>query len=77
MNVLRKRELLLSLKYCTIEACFSVPMLNLTLTQFPFILGFAVTAMGWQAPTNLSDMQRQQAIDQHIQSKTDCSTCHR
>ena len=36
-----------------------------------------VTAMGWQAPTNLSDMQRQQAIDQHIQSKTDCSTCHR
>ncbi len=42
MNLLRRRDLLLSLKYCTVEACFSVPMLNLTLTQFPFILGFAV-----------------------------------
>lgn len=49
MNPLRRRDLLLSLKYCTIEACFSVPMLNLTLTQFPFILGFAVTALGWGA----------------------------
>lgn len=49
MNLLRKRELLLSLKYCTIEACFSVPMLNLTLTQFPFILGFAVMGLGWSA----------------------------
>jgi MFS family permease len=47
MNPLRRRDLLLSLKYCTIEACFSAPMLNLTLTQFPFILGFAVTALGW------------------------------
>ncbi len=49
MNLLRKRDLLLSLKYCTIESCFSVPMLNLTLTQFPFILGFAVTALGWRS----------------------------
>ncbi len=49
MNPLRRRDLLLSLKYCTIEACFSVPMLNLTLTQFPFILGFAVTGLGWGA----------------------------
>jgi hypothetical protein len=47
MNLLRKRDLLLSLKYCTIESCFSVPMLNLTLTQFPFILGFAVAGLGW------------------------------
>lgn len=47
MNLPRKRDLLLSLKYCTIEACFSVPMLNLTLTQFPFILAFAVTGLGW------------------------------
>jgi len=47
MNHLRKRDLLLSLKYCTIEACFSVPMLNLTLTQFPFILGFAIAGLGW------------------------------
>src|SRR5689334_16601435 len=49
MNLLRKRDLLLSLKYGTIEACFSVPMLNLTLTQFPFAVGFAVTALGWRS----------------------------
>jgi len=47
MNILRKRELLLSLKYCTIEACFSVPMLNLTLGNMPFLIGFAVKALGW------------------------------
>jgi MFS family permease len=47
LNVLRKRELLLSLKYCTIEACFSVPMLNLTLGNMPFLIGFAVKALGW------------------------------
>lgn len=47
MNPLRKRELLLSLKYCTIESCFSVPMLNLTLGMFPFVIGFAVKALGW------------------------------
>ncbi len=49
MNTLSRRDLLLSLKNCTIEACFSVPMLNLTLTQFPFILGFAITALGWSS----------------------------
>jgi MFS family permease len=49
MNTLRKRDLLLSLKYATIEASFSVPMLNLTLTQFPFAVGFAVTALGWRS----------------------------
>src|SRR3954470_1670121 len=47
MNALRKRELLLSLKYCTIEACFSVPMLNLTLGNMPFLIGFAVKALHW------------------------------
>ena len=47
MNVLRKRELLLSLKYCTIESCFSVPMLTLTLGNMPFLIGFAVKALGW------------------------------
>ncbi|HMJ90943.1 MAG TPA: MFS transporter, partial [Candidatus Acidoferrum sp.] len=47
MNALRKRELLLSLKYCTIEACFSVPMLTLTLGNMPFLIGFAVKALGW------------------------------
>jgi len=47
VNVLRKRELLLSLKYCTIEACFSVSMLNLTLGNMPFLIGFVVKALGW------------------------------
>jgi MFS family permease len=49
MTTLRKRDLLLSLKYGSIEPCFSVPMLNLTLTQFPFAVGFAVTALGWRS----------------------------
>jgi Na+/melibiose symporter-like transporter len=45
----RKRELLLSLKYCTIEACFSVPMLNLTTSNLPFLIGFAVSVLGWKS----------------------------
>lgn len=47
MDAIRKRELLLSLKYCTIEACFSVPMLHLTTGNLPFLIGFAVKALGW------------------------------
>jgi MFS family permease len=39
----------LSLKYSTIEACFSVPMLNLTLPNLPFMVAFAVKGLGWQA----------------------------
>ena len=39
----------MSLKYSTIEACFSVPMLNITLPSFPFVLAFAVQGLGWQA----------------------------
>lgn len=46
---LRHRDRLLSLKYSTIEACFSVPMLNLTLPSFPFVLAFAVKGLGWTA----------------------------
>ena len=49
MIPLRKRELLLSLKYCTIEGCFSIPMLNLTMGNFPFVIGFAVKALGWSS----------------------------
>ncbi len=49
MDRLRHRDRLLSLKYSTIEACFSVPMLNLTLPSFPFVLAFAVKGLGWQA----------------------------
>ncbi len=45
----RKRDLLLSLKNGTVESCFSVPMLNLTLTQFPFVIAFAVEGLGWRA----------------------------
>jgi len=46
---LRHRDRLLSLKYSTIEACFSVPMLNITLPSFPFVLAFAVQGLGWSA----------------------------
>lgn len=49
MERLRHRDLLLSLKYSTIEACFSVPMLNLTLPTFPFALAFAVKGLKWEA----------------------------
>jgi hypothetical protein len=49
MSTLRHRQLLLSLKYGTIEACFSVPMLQLTLGHMPFAIGFAVTALGWRS----------------------------
>lgn len=46
---LRRRDLLLSLKYCTIEACFSVPALNLTMPTFAFILAYATTVLQWPA----------------------------
>lgn len=49
MQSVRQRQLLLTLKYSTIEACFSVPMLNLTLPSFPFVIAFAVVVLGWQA----------------------------
>jgi Na+/melibiose symporter-like transporter len=47
MSRLRHRELLLSLKASTVEACFSVPMLNLTIPSYPFVITFAVAALGW------------------------------
>src|SRR5687768_7911415 len=43
----RRRDLLLSLKYSTIEACFSVPMLNLTMPNLPFVIAFVVAALHW------------------------------
>src|SRR4051812_39485334 len=49
MDRLRNRDRLLSLKYSTIEASFSVPMLNLTLPNLPFVVAFAAKALGWQA----------------------------
>ncbi len=48
MNRLRHRDLLLTLKYSTIEACFSVPMLNLTMPNFAFVIAFAVSVLGWR-----------------------------
>jgi hypothetical protein len=36
-----------------------------------------VTTMGWQPPANIAEIQRQLAVQNHVQSKTDCSTCHR
>lgn len=47
MLPIRKRELLLSMKYCTIEACFSVPMLHLTTGNLPFLIAFAVKVLHW------------------------------
>jgi MFS family permease len=47
MAALRHRELLLSLKYSTIEASFSVPMLNLTMPNLPFLLAYATAALHW------------------------------
>jgi hypothetical protein len=44
---LRHRELVLSLKYSTIEACFSVPMLNLTMPNLPFLLSYATAFLKW------------------------------
>ena len=49
MKSLGHRDRLLSLKYSTIEACFSVPMLNLTMPSFPFVVAFAAKVLGWQA----------------------------
>lgn len=47
MNRFKHRELLLTLKASTIEASFSVPMLNLTMPSFPFIIAFAAVTLGW------------------------------
>jgi MFS-type transporter involved in bile tolerance (Atg22 family) len=47
MNRFRHRELLLTLRASTIEASFSVPMLNLTMPSFPFVIAFAAAALGW------------------------------
>lgn len=47
MNRFRHRELLLTLKASTIEASFSVPMLNLTMPSFPFVIAFAAAVLGW------------------------------
>ncbi|HEY1170839.1 MAG TPA: MFS transporter [Verrucomicrobiae bacterium] len=48
MNGIRKRDFLLSLKYATIEACFSVPMLNLTRSNLPFVIGFVTAVLKWE-----------------------------
>jgi hypothetical protein len=49
MGSLRRRQTLVSLKYSTIEASFSVPMLQLTLGHTAFAIGFAVKVLGWKA----------------------------
>jgi hypothetical protein len=36
-----------------------------------------VTMMGWEPPSNVATVQQQLALENHVQSKTDCSTCHR
>jgi len=47
VNGIRKRDFLLSLKSATIEACFSVPMLNLTRANLPFVIGFVAAVLKW------------------------------
>lgn len=47
LTVLRHRDRLRSLKYSTIEACFSVPMLNLTMPNLPFVIAFVLLALQW------------------------------
>jgi MFS family permease len=49
MGSLRRRQTLVSLKYSTIEASFSIPMLQLTLGNTAFVIGFAVKVLGWKA----------------------------
>jgi MFS family permease len=49
LSPLSHRELLLSLKNSTIEACFSVPMLNLTMPNLPFLLAYVTSALNWRA----------------------------
>jgi hypothetical protein len=49
MDRLSHRERLLSMKFSTVEACFSTPMLNITLPTFPFVLAFAVQGLQWQS----------------------------
>jgi MFS family permease len=49
LGQLRRRELLLSLKYSTVEACFSVPALNLTMPNLPFLLAYVTSALQWRA----------------------------
>lgn len=46
-SVLRHRDRLRSMKYSTIEACFSVPMLNLTMPNLPFVIAFVLVALKW------------------------------
>lgn len=45
----RRRELLLTLKNSTVEACFSVPMLNLTMPNLPFLLAYVTSALQWRS----------------------------
>lgn len=49
MSTLRHRELVLSLKHSTVEACFSVPMLNLTMPNLPFLLAYLTAVLHWPA----------------------------
>ena len=46
---IRHRERVLSLKFSTIEACFSVPMLNLTMPNLPFLLAYVTATLGWKS----------------------------
>jgi hypothetical protein len=36
-----------------------------------------VVTMGWLPPANEAELQQQLKLQYHVESKTDCSTCHR
>lgn len=48
-RLLWNRRLLMSLRNSTVEACFSVPMLNLTMPNLPFLLGYVTWVLNWRA----------------------------
>ena len=58
----------LTMEWCL--SCHRDPVKNLRPRE-------AVTAMGWEAPENLSELQRELAAKYNVKSKTSCSTCHR
>ena len=58
----------LTMEWCL--SCHRDPVKNLRPRE-------AMTAMGWVAPENLPELQRELATKYNVKSKMSCSTCHR
>jgi hypothetical protein len=58
----------LQMEFCT--SCHRDPVPNIRPRE-------AVTVMGWQPPGDLAQLRAQIAAEYHVESKLDCSTCHR